>query len=183
MKIEPVFESELTIGKFYSVPTVHGLFGYKWDDWPVLGPAHDDQEIIGFPYVHYHYDFRFFNADQWAFALRYTGGTPNKMVMSHNPDCPETKLGAIAFRRRKCAREYPRFPLPTYKGKWGWLPALIEKYKDAVVKDWICPHRGASLRGLPVDEAGCVTCPLHGLRWNIETGQMAERSRGAAAGS
>lgn len=172
MKIEPVFKEKLEVGRFYSVPTVYGLFGYKYDDWPVLGPMHDDIEVIGFPHVHYHYDFRFFNDRQWSFALRYTwGGSPHGMVMSHNPDHPETKPGAVVFRRRKCSREYPEFPRE--KALPGWLPKLEEKYWAATVKDWICPHKGASLRGLPMDKDGCITCPLHGLRWDIESGQLA----------
>lgn len=171
MKTEPIFKEQLEIGKFYSVPTVFGLFGYKYDHWPVLGPMHDDKEVIGFPYVHYHYDFRFFNISQWDFALRYTmGGPPHGMVMSYNPELTGTKPGPIIFRRRKCQREYPEFPSEIASS--GWLPKLQEKYRDATLKDWTCPHKGASLRGLPIDEAGCVTCPLHGLRWNIETGKL-----------
>lgn len=172
MKIEPVFEETLQIGKFYSVPTVYGLFGYKYDVWPVLGPMHDDKEVIGFPYVHYHYDFRFFNSEQWAWAVRYSNNIPGGEVMSDNPTFPDTKPGPVIFSRRKYQRAYPKFPLPI-NGKWFWLPALQEKYKDAIMKDLTCPHKGASLRGLPVDKAGCVTCPLHGLKWNVETGQLA----------
>ena len=170
MRIEPVFEGELTIGKFYQVPTVFGLFGYRYDFWPVLGPAHDDKEIIGFEYVHYHYDFRFFNSRQWAFALDYTMDRPHSMVMSYNPRLPETKLGPVVFKRRKYFRASPQWPYPK---KSGWPFDLAMAYKDAHLKDMICPHRGASLRGMPVDEAGCVTCPLHGLRWDVETGGLA----------
>lgn len=169
MKIEPVFKTKLEIGKFYSVPTVYGLFGIKFDNWPVLGPMHDDKEIIGFPYVHYHYDFRFFNPTQWAFALRWTNDRPHAMIMSYVPDKPDTKPGVIIFRRRKYQREYPQFPVEL-KTKKNWMGRLEDKYRDATMENWTCPHKGASLRGLPIDEAGCVTCPLHGLRWDLETG-------------
>ncbi len=174
MRIEPVFKEKLEIGKFYLVPTVYGPLGFRLDYWPVLGPMHDDIEVIGFPLSHYHYDFRFFNSDQWACLLRYTRyGSPNGAVMYHNPDNPETKPGPIIFRRRKCQREYPDFPFVRAEG--GWLPKLREKYKAAIMKDFTCPHKGASLRGLPIDgAAGCVTCPLHGLRWNIETGELCQ---------
>ncbi len=171
MNIHPIFNDKIELGKFYSVPTVFGLFGYKWDHWPVLGQMHNDIEIIGFPFVHYHYDFRFFNAAQWVFALQYTMDKPNAMVMSYDPIIPETKLNPVIFRRRKYYREYPEFP--SVNGRpVSWLPRLAEKYKDAIMKDLICPHKGASLRGLPIDGAGCITCPLHGLKWNIETGSL-----------
>lgn len=177
MKIEPVFNEKLEIGKFYSVPTVYGPLGYKFDDWPVLGPMHDDKEVIGFPYVHYHYDFRFFNSHQWSYALLYTvRGLLHANVMSYNPDFPKTKPGTVIFRRRKCQREYPEFPIAI--AAKSWLPKLNQKYKDAIMKDLTCPHKGASLRGLPIDEAGCVTCPLHGLKWNIETGQIVKAQPG-----
>lgn len=123
MKVEPVFKETLEVGKFYSVPTAFGLFGYKYDWWPVLGPMHDDIEVIGFPYVHYHYDFRFFNADQWAWAVRYSNGIPGRHVMHESAGAPDTKPSPVWFRRRKYQREYPDFPLP-YNGKWGWLPEL-----------------------------------------------------------
>ena len=170
MRIEPVFKEKLEIGRFYLVPTVYGPLDFRMDYWPVLGPMHDDKEVIGFPLSHYHYDFRFFNADQWAYVLRYTGGgVVHGVVMCDNPDS-ETKPGPIIFRRRKCQREYPEFPFK--RAESGWLPKLREKYEAVIMKDLTCPHKGASLRGLAVSEAGCVTCPLHGLRWNIETGEL-----------
>lgn len=36
----------------------------------------------------------------------------------------------------------------------------------------ICPHRGADLSHCPPDEHGVVECPMHGVKWNIHTGQM-----------
>jgi hypothetical protein len=170
MKIEPVFQGELEIGKFYQVPTVRGVLFYQSADWPVLGPMHEDKEIINFPAIHYHLDFRFFNQDQYAWVKRATNDIPQKFVLHEQPNAE--KLGPVIFRRRKCQREYPDFPLKDHR---GWLFNLRQKYKKEVMTDLICPHRGASLRGLPVDEAGCVTCPLHGLRWNLETGRLAAR--------
>lgn len=171
MKIEPAFEETLEIGKIYLVPTVYGPMGLRMDYWPVLGPMHEDKEVIGFPLSHYHYDFRFFNSDQWAYALRYTrGGALHGAVMCHNLNYPEAKPGPITFRRRKCQRKYPEFPFG--KAERGWLPELREKYQASIMKDLTCPHKGASLRGLPIDEAGCITCPLHGLKWNVESGKL-----------
>ncbi|WP_369073969.1 Rieske (2Fe-2S) protein [Hymenobacter sediminis] len=35
----------------------------------------------------------------------------------------------------------------------------------------VCPHKGARLSSCKV-ENGCVTCPLHGLRWDTTTGSL-----------
>ena len=36
----------------------------------------------------------------------------------------------------------------------------------------ICPHKGADLSTFEPDERDCVTCPLHGLTWNVRTGEL-----------
>lgn len=166
MKIEPVFKEKLEIGKFYQVPTVYGVLFYQWADWPVIGPMHEDKEIINFPAIHYHLDFRFFTQGQWGWVRRVFSVPQSGVLHEQNG----VKLGPVVFRRRKCQREYPAFPLKDHQ---TWLFELRQKYKKTVMTDWTCPHRGASLRGMPIDEAGCVTCPLHGLRWDLESGKLA----------
>ena len=44
-----------------------------------------------------------------------------------------------------------------------------------------CPHRGASLRGVPCDENGLVRCPLHELVLNARTGKVATVDEAKAA--
>ncbi|MCI0731814.1 MAG: hypothetical protein L0332_34540 [Chloroflexi bacterium] len=41
--------TELVVGKSYRVPVVGYYFCGRDDDWPVLGPLHEDAEVIGFP--------------------------------------------------------------------------------------------------------------------------------------
>ena len=40
------------------------------------------------------------------------------------------------------------------------------------VKGTMCPHRGIDLSGITPDDAGVITCPLHGLRWLSSTGNI-----------
>lgn len=178
---EPIFEGELVIGRLYLVPTAYGPLGSRWDDYPVLGPKHEDKEIIGFKWDHYHYDFRFFNGRQWDYIVKLTTRTngksyPHAWVMSERLDInPPVIPGEVIYRRRKYRRAMPEFTTEGLEMKsWrGWLPALEAAYTNATLKPGlICPHRGSSLRGLPVDEEGCVVCPLHGLRWHIESGKL-----------
>lgn len=173
MIIEPVFEGELEIGRFYMVPTVRGPLWERVGDWPVLGSMHEDRDIIGFDWPHYHYDFRFFDARAWSYVMRWCEyEAPNGAVMSYRPDIPYCLVpGPVVYRRRRCQRLMPEFPRD--KALKGWLPRLEAAYADATLKPGlICPHRGASLRGLPVDERGCVVCPLHGLKWDLSTGRL-----------
>ena len=55
----------------------------------------------------------------------------------------------------------------------SWLGPMYDAYEGAELKGLVCPHRGASLEGLEVDSENCVTCPLHGLRWSLDTGRIA----------
>jgi hypothetical protein len=177
--VEPQFEGELVVGRFYMVPTVYGPLVSRMGIWPVLGPKHEDSEIIDFKWEHYHYDWRFFSQKDYEYICRQLGrDTPFGYVMSERPDITRApveirELRPVIYRRRKCQRLMPEFPRSlAFAKKAAWLPKLEAAYRDQRLKPGlICPHRGASLRGLPVTD-NCVVCPLHGLRWNIETGKL-----------
>ena len=73
-------------------------------------------------------------------------------------------------RRVMCKAQYPVLP---YEGGLWWQHALEAAYADTRLKaGLICPHRGADLSTFQPDKNGCVTCPLHGLQWNVETGEL-----------
>lgn len=170
-------ESEPEVGKFYMVPCVRTGQGY----WvPVMGPPHEDGAIINFPYHHYHRDLRFLSeadvvelANTFAFRLSCTLEEAAMIVptLTHNHvTAPPVE------RRMKCRRRMPTFPL-TLRPKHvaPWWPKLQSTYADASAKCGRCPHKGFSLKGLP-EKDGAVTCPGHGLRWNVETGEMVPRT-------
>ena len=63
------------VGKYYEVPHVRT----KWPGtggrviWvPVLGPSHDDVEIIKFEHEHWHVDYRFLTARLKRLSVRWT---------------------------------------------------------------------------------------------------------------
>lgn len=165
-------EGEPVVGRFYLVPCVfRPLCGW----FPIIGPQHDDSEVIGIPGAHYHYDSRFLSDDQIA-DLTWGSGLASD---------PKYVLGTVCwvggdeyqptFKRLKCRREVLEFPLHDPKGRaLRWMPKLERAYKDAKLSCMRCPHRGIPLNGLPVKD-GMVTCPGHGLRWNVETGEMVSR--------
>ncbi len=43
---------------------------------------------------------------------------------------------------------------------------------ELVAFSGICPHAGAHLAGGYVDAKGQVVCPLHGFKFNLETGKQ-----------
>ena len=175
--------------------------------WPVLGPAHDDSSVIGFPMVHYHIDYRYLTPEQRAGADRRKTddpglhavflfpvitvmpdmeGTPPFMLMGvpmpggtrmfpvadlPHPEIPEeTYLRTLPKRR---LWKYPAYPYNLV----DWRGDIEEAYQGAKLgKNMICPHQGAILTGIAPDADGNVTCPLHGLCWNPETGRMVKKA-------
>lgn len=176
--------SELTsapvVGQFYLVPTVT----YPWlmdkpsftKAWPVLGGKHEDAEHLGFADEHYHVDSRFVSARDYERAMNrnYRGvvtfeGTPLSMrghyeggVWRIKPHPP------VVWQRRKCMRDLHR---PTRVRELGVRIDAV--YAGKTCKHgkggFICPHKGLALGTVPVVD-GIITCPLHGLRIDAETG-------------
>lgn len=159
------------IGKYYEVPTVHGENLGCVGHWPVLGPKHEDREIIDFPELHYHIDWRFVGNEFYEWMVRRGRRSPYGLGNIYSlvlVDTKNHKLGPVIHRRMKCKRDFPQYPAGV-----RWIDQLYDAYAEArLTDDLICPHRGASLASLPTDDAGCVTCPLHGLRWNLKTRRL-----------
>jgi hypothetical protein len=167
--------SEYTIGQYYMVPTVFGRLQGTVKNWPVIGPMHEDSEIIGFEFLHYHIDWRFvsesvmrnvarYSADKFALVLMTSKGHPRWGDINPNG------LPAPIMRRLKCKSGFGEYPLRM--AKIHWLSRLEDKYQDRTLKAGICPHRGLPLDKLPCNHKGVVTCPGHGLSWNMESGHM-----------
>lgn len=168
------------VGKFYAVQCVHGAFYREIGWWPVMGEAHRDIEIVNFPWLHYHIDWRFVNERTYR---RYVsldprgeaaGAFATPLMLMPEDDKPFSRVrrmedAASEIRARpqrlKCKRQLPSYP----HGAAPWMARLSEHYEGACLKRNVCPHRGYDLSREPVVD-GVVTCPLHGLRWNVETG-------------
>ena len=101
-------------------------------------------------------------------------GPEDGFVALENLPTPEIPVEThLQLKPRKLNAEYP--PYPREFMMRHWLPDLEEAYRDHRLKEGlVCPHRGGDLSGSPVI-GGTVTCPLHGLRWDLETGRLAPR--------
>lgn len=166
------------VGKFYMVPCIWA--GREW--WPITGPQHEDAEIIGFKTQHRHYDLRFVSPLQmdrlcergwWKRALHW----PDDAVQTEKSDGDAhsrvcIKIGTPRYRRLKCWREQPPYQIDGV-ARLMWVAPLEQKLASAKVKCGKCPHRGLPLESLPrVPGTDIVTCPGHGLRWDLKTGEL-----------
>ena len=167
-----VFSQLYEVGRTYFVPIVTGYLAGKNVTVPVLGPEHEDAEHIRFPQQHYHVDARFLSNREFDRLSKGPYGPAEvyrHVLTSGRSLCDD--LTMIGLRRRKCLRRWPVYPAGTPK----WINALSAAYSHARMgANRICPHRGADLSTMVVTD-GCVTCPLHGLKWNIATGRVVER--------
>lgn len=164
--------SDYVIGKMYSVPCVENPPWKNAGRWlPILGPLHEDAEIVKFEYRHYHIDWRFVSK---SFFTTSTWGLPPRSPLGRvlSPDLIPGFAYQIINRRMKCKRTMPEFPVTA-----PWLSELEQEFESARLgPNLICPHRGMPINGCPIKD-GNVVCPGHGLRWNIETGELDKRTK------
>ena len=152
-------------GRFYLVRCVQGKWNGAIGMWPVWGPRHVDPSV-GFPWVHYHINRYFVDEFDQMHAAR----TPiSEDHPGHNQTLPEPIL-----RRRKCKMSVPcAFPheLAMKSGnKWKVFLKSFVGVQCRRGNGWVCPHRGLDLGIMAPDKDGVITCPLHGVRVNAETG-------------
>lgn len=181
------------VGKRYSVPCLKTVKNHAWDrlwrgEWiPVIGPEHQDAEIIGFPWKHWHIDWRFVSKRVFERTLsqklsREAGNVFNfvlqRFAVQQENDGTKYEtgepfhLGEVVMRRAMCRRAMPGYPYH----RATWLPALAKACSGMKMKNMVCPHRGMPLKGC--DTTGdVVTCPAHGLRWNVKTGDLVTEAK------
>jgi nitrite reductase/ring-hydroxylating ferredoxin subunit len=163
------------VGQFYLVPIVHAKYFGHANDWPVLGPRHEDSDFFSFKIQHYHVDFRFVPCSNRVAAERHPYVLHGSAEGRHaGPvDIPS---GPPVLRRRKCVRSRLQFRIPAGNVKTDPLDHLRAHFAGQECPrskggGWICPHRAAPLGSIePVD--GIITCPLHGLRIDAATGKV-----------
>lgn len=159
------------IGRYYRVPAVlvEEWWGFRGGWIPVIGPMHEDAEIVNFPWQHFHIDWSFAPRELWKLwgNNRYQGEH-----FAHPIQCPDT-LGHKVIQRgpelrlMKCKRDAGRFPIDI--GMKRWLPKLQAKFACAKLVNGVCPHRGIPVSAMHRD-GDILTCPGHGLQWNAVTG-------------
>lgn len=154
------------VGRYYMVPVIDYMYLGRRDTWPAIGPRHNDAELIGFPYAHWHVDVRFLTARQ---VKRMCLRGSVEMVAARYPLCTigvelPAKTRLVKRRCRAASWEY------NVARKRPWEEAFDEAFGKIAepirLRDGrlLCPHRKVDLSQFPPDADGIVTCPLHGLR-------------------
>lgn len=132
-------------------------------DLPLIGPKHNDTEVLGFDPEHIHVDLRFVPR-KYIDQIKVP---PALRVVIFGKLESGLRYPDIKLREFVCLREWPVFP----SEQLSRSKELSEHWSGVQMKKMICPHRGISLAACPVVN-GVVTCPGHGLKWNVETGKL-----------
>lgn len=166
-------EGEPVVGRHYLVPCIiDGPLG-SWR--PIIGTPHDDIEHFGFKRVHYHYDWRFLDDTECLVIANCFDMDPARLGDLMAAVAPTES--PVKLKRLKCLRRMPTFglPFPSIKAENRWAKFERHYAEQHLALCLRCPHRGAPLANLPKDEGGNVVCPMHGLKWNLETGKLVSR--------
>lgn len=159
------------IGQFYLVPTVRYPWRGRTADWPVFPHLHRDAKFIKFDIDHYHVDPRFLNKRDWRCA-----GDDDDEAFKTSQVSPLSSRGAgvhppIIWRRRTCQRA----AIPYQIGYAPWISDMRDHFGgqqcERARTGWVCPHWNIPLGSFPAID-GVITCPLHGLRIDAETGRV-----------
>lgn len=157
------------IGQFYRVPAIEVRGWFRFSGFvPVIGPEHDDAEIIKFPYLHYHVDWRFISKERFEYFQRFAGW-PNSVYGSVVERATRRGIQILSdpvLKLMKCKRALPPYP----HVRAPWLGELSAKFACAKLINGHCPHRGIHVSQM-IRDGDILTCPGHGLRWNAVTGE------------
>ena len=159
-------------GRVCRVPVVRGTWRNWTRDWVVIGPRHEDSAIIAFPYHHFHLDPRFVPLSIWREAeansrgLQYIVGAPLMGAVNPSPSWVVTPT-PLGIRRRTMLHQVSETSITAAFRGAPWEAALRDAYCGQSLRGTVCPHRGADLRGFAPGADGMVTCPLHGLRFEV----------------
>lgn len=183
------------VGRYYLVPCVKYRYDFKVRWWPVVGPKHDDAEHLNFAAVHYHLDRRFLPMAmlRGGYAVPTARGIregkriwrSSDTMLAARPLSEVTEYGPLPtpeLRKRLCIVSDVGFPGRAREGLHSNFDRLHEAYEGRrcgrnAEGQLICPHKGAVLSNLAADRNGIVTCPLHGLNINTQTGVVVKRPR------
>ena len=156
-------------GRYYDLPCINfwrtaSLHSF-WGDWvPLIGPPHQDKEIVNFPYWHIHTDTRFLTLDDSYLSSLAAGapvcfGGPSPYLDKVYEDI--IKSSTLQVKRLQCRRAEP-LPFPSAP----WRGELQKAYADSRAVDGICPHRGIAVACGHQLAPGLKQCPGPGLVWS-----------------
>lgn len=176
-EIKNVEDAEaVVVGESYQVNTVQTTTAMPW--WgalmPVLGDWHEDREIIRFPYIHIHIDWRFVSSE---FHSNIEDAVEIFVRNNHSPLYENLLLGMPLIERDAKDITLTRRSLRCERSgmMWGdnagWLRALEAAYSDKRIprkvvqehRDWAMAWDDLSVMPPPYRSQLCGVCPHRGL--------------------
>ena len=168
---------ECVPGKQYRVPCIsHKILRRKdrgWGMWvPLIGPVHEDRDVIGFEPWHIHVDSRFLTMPKEMEPSHYGSVLAAVVCLTARflypfTDIDELRRDAkLQMRSLVCRRAHaPRFPA----AHASWFEELENKHLNCQVVNGRCPHRGIHIQcGHKELNGEGYHCPGHGLRWGAD---------------
>jgi len=180
-----------TVGKRYLVPALRYVWDGVIDEWPVLIGIHQDP-LLDFDIPHWHVDARFTSGAQDKRAREITLRTSHRIGQLSGEDllCEAARSVALTqdprfgglltryrWKVRVCRRSHATAALrcPATEAKlarrFGRNPKAVKRGNRL-----FCPHQGAELTHVKLNDDGTLTCPMHGMRLQAVT-----RKRGRPA--
>ena len=162
----------LTPGTKYLVPCFFPFRGTMRPKWyPILlaESTHTDPDL-GVTVEHLHYDSRFIKDLLMKDGQPYIASVVVGLPAHHTWEQME-ESSMIVWKKRTCYRKEQVFPQPQFERLVTEKVKL--QYAYTRMENMTCPHRGTCMKGHLVKSINGkqgVTCPAHGLAWDIETG-------------
>lgn len=161
------------VGTKYIVPNLFGYYKRHYIEVPIISII--DSDDFGSHKKHYHVDIRFLKPSK--IPGKYGSEIAsilcdNKLIHKYGNfitfNCDDIKNSIIEDIEMICLRDYGSLYQPLDGDYFIELQHLWDK-KMVCMK---CPHRGYNLNQAITTRGGSiVVCPMHGLRWNKETGK------------
>ncbi len=163
------------VGRHYLVP--HVLYKIPITERECYVPVYPNYHVdtdFGVKLPHFHFDLRFTLPANFRHIFTIKNGNRTNSAafkIKDNPYLNTIVSTDLIYLKRKCMFDFscvaPVNPLGNYPTNYS---VFCDKFKDSNIKKTMkCPHHGFDLKQAPVID-GVVKCPLHGLCFDIKTG-------------
>lgn len=163
------------LGKYYLVPALLWDWDFRggtemW--WPVLGYQHNDVQFFGIHEMHYHVDPRFLTRRHWRCIWASSIYSKLNVVIS-KPLGLRSRPDGVREKPEPTRMRCSMVEVP-YGHAHQMSVCSLNRHFDGTQcakgkRGFVCPHKHIALGSIaPID--GVITCPLHGLRVDAETG-------------
>lgn len=177
------------VGRYYLVPMIRWEVINHVSDWPIFLPLHNDARFFAVATDHFHLDPRFIGGHKWRLlATHYFSAGPletaQATVVGRNnwgAYAKDAKVSNIQWKRQQCIRAQIEYMHGNKKAVQNMRGHYAGHQCAKARSGWICPHQNWPMGSVEPDKNGVMSCPLHGLQIDAETGLVLPHRSGASA--